>query len=393
MDYSQPELAAVNLREARRSDPTIPGRIGHVPTRVQRQSVHATTSENVGIGITGRRSPRLASHSQCLGASRLSRTSAGTRTGGGGALNDITNVTASRATQPSQAYGKAKQSVVAEASTSTSERAPSLAQTHSNENPQSVFEYASEIYANSFRDEALFLARPKYMDSQTDINGKMRAILIDWLVEVHLKYKMRSETLFLTVNLIDRYLSRAQVVRKRLQLVGVVAMFVASKFEEISPPDLKDFVHITDNAYTKDEVLGMECSMLTTLNFQIVAPLATLFFEKLQRVNRCDQVHVQLAEYMIELGLLDLRMLNYAPSHIVSASLLLSNELLGKRPLWSPAMVKQSRQTEQALHDCVELLRELLEAAPRNQLQAVRKKFTMPHFHSVARMNFTATTN
>jgi cyclin B len=302
-------------------------------------------------------------------------------------LNDITNVAGSRA---SQAYSKVgKQSIVAEA-TARAELALSSAQTASNENAQNVSEYAAEIYANAFRDEAAYLARSNYMESQADINGKMRAILIDWLVEVHLKYKMRNETLFLTVNLIDRYLSRAQVVRKRLQLVGVVAMFVASKFEEINPPEVKDFVHITDNAYTKDEVLLMECSMLTTLNFRIVAPLATVFFEKLQRANRCDQVHTQLAEYLVELGLLDLRMLSHTPSHIVSAALLLSNELLGKRPLWPATMVQQSRQTEQALHGCVEELRELLEAAPKGNLQAVRKKFAMPQHHGVARMSFSA---
>jgi mannose/cellobiose epimerase-like protein (N-acyl-D-glucosamine 2-epimerase family) len=100
-------------------------------------------------------------------------------------LNDITNVAGSRA---SQAYSKVgKQSIVAEA-TARAELALSSAQTASNENAQNVSEYAAEIYANAFRDEAAYLARSNYMESQADINGKMRAILIDWLVEVHLKY-------------------------------------------------------------------------------------------------------------------------------------------------------------------------------------------------------------
>merc|ERR1712028_56510 len=99
------------------------------------------------------------------------------------------------------------------------------------------------------------------MSMQTDLTHKMRTILIDWLVEVHMKYRLRPETLHLTVNLIDRYLTRMPVMRKRLQLVGVVAMFIASKFEEISPPELHDWVYITDKAYTQDEVLGMEVTM------------------------------------------------------------------------------------------------------------------------------------
>jgi len=140
-------------------------------------------------------------------------------------------------------------------------------------NIQHVGEYASEIFASLFKDEANFLPRPNYMESQTDINAKMRAILIDWLVEVHMKYKLRPETLFLTVQCIDRYLTKMPVMRKRLQLVGVVAMFIAAKFEEIHAPEVADFVYITDSAYTKEDILTMECQMLTTLDFQIVVPL------------------------------------------------------------------------------------------------------------------------
>ena len=89
------------------------------------------------------------------------------------------------------------------------------------------------------------------MANQKDVNEKMRAILIDWLVDVHSKFKLVNETMFLTVNLIDRYLGEVQVTRQKLQLVGVTAMFIATKYEEIYPPDLRDFVYVTDKAYTK----------------------------------------------------------------------------------------------------------------------------------------------
>lgn len=86
----------------------------------------------------------------------------------------------------------------------------------------------------------------------------MRAILVDWIIEVHLKFKLLPETLFITVSLIDRYLEQVQIKRTNLQLVGVTAMLIASKYEEIYAPEVKDFVYITDNAYTKDEILQME---------------------------------------------------------------------------------------------------------------------------------------
>merc|ERR1719235_3144221 len=166
-----------------------------------------------------------------------------------------------------------------------------------------------------FNSETLCLPPADYMDKQTDITAKMRMILIDWLIEVHLKYRLRPETLHLTVNLVDRYLSKVDINRKRLQLVGVVAMFIASKFEEITPPELKDWVYITDNAYTQDDVLRMECSMLSVLSFQIVVPTAAHFFEVLQQANGCDEKHRSMAQYILELALLDMPMLHYKPSH------------------------------------------------------------------------------
>lgn len=96
------------------------------------------------------------------------------------------------------------------------------------------------------------------MVRQTDINEKMRGILVDWIIEVHLRFKLLPETLFLTVNLIDRFLEKTEIMRTRLQLVAVSALLIASKYEEIYVPELKDFVFISDNAYTKEEIIDME---------------------------------------------------------------------------------------------------------------------------------------
>ena len=93
----------------------------------------------------------------------------------------------------------------------------------------------------------------------------MRGILVDWIIEVHLRFHLMPETLFLTINLIDRYLEKTQIMRTRLQLVAVAALLIASKYEEIYPPIVSDFVYITDNAYTREEILQMEQRMLTSL--------------------------------------------------------------------------------------------------------------------------------
>jgi len=112
-----------------------------------------------------------------------------------------------------------------------------------------------------------------YMESvQTDINPMMRSILLDWLVEVGMEYRLTSDTLFLSAAYIDRFLSLVDVKRNRLQLVGVTAMLVASKYEEIWAPEVRDFVYISDRAYTRDQILNMEKIMLNSLRFNLTVP-------------------------------------------------------------------------------------------------------------------------
>lgn len=114
--------------------------------------------------------------------------------------------------------------------------------------------YVQDMY-NHFREKELITSvRPLFMENQPHINERMRSILVDWLVEVHLKFKLVPETLYLTVNLIDRFLEREKVSRPRLQLVGVTSLLIASKYEEIYPPELRDLVYICDQAYTRQDV-------------------------------------------------------------------------------------------------------------------------------------------
>lgn len=358
------------------------------------------TNPNTGVGAKGRRSPRLGGTMTTFDKPILGQT---TRVGAFG--RDITNIADSQASHMDK--GKLFKQPLSSTQSTISSLAPrpspreavvarnSNGSTQSDEgessNPQSVKEYASGIFNQLFDKELVSLPCADYMDSQTDITGKMRTILIDWLVEVHMKYRLSSETLHLTVNLIDRYLSKATVTRKRLQLIGVVAMFIAAKFEEISPPELHDWVYITDNAYTKEDVLKMECTMLTALSFQIMVPTAAHFFESLQKANGCNTVHREVAQYLLELSFLDVGMLKYSPSHTVAAALMLSNELLKRKPAWPAAMVQQSHHTEQSLRNCADHLRQLLEgdhAGAGGQLQAVNKKFSVAQRHAVAKMKF-----
>ena len=152
----------------------------------------------------------------------------------------------------------------------------------------------------------------------------MRSILIDWIIEVHFQFKLKIESLFLTVNLIDRYLEKRQVSKENLQLVGVSAMLIACKYEEIWPPLIKDYIHISDNAYSKDKIIQMETSMLSELDFNIdvVTPYSCL--ERFVKITGADKVTSDLAQYMIEISLLDYSSIFVKPSQMALGSLYLA---------------------------------------------------------------------
>lgn len=255
-------------------------------------------------------------------------------------------------------------------------------------NPQCVTEYMSDIYKRLHHEELSHLPEPDYMERQPHINARMRAILVDWLVDVHKKYKLRTETLFLAVAIIDRFLERRHTARQQLQLVGVTSMLIAAKFEEIYPPEIKDFIYITDRAYTREEVINMEVYMLQMLDFSFCSPTAAHFFERYQRVNQCDEAHRCLAHYILELALVDYKMIRYAPSHVAAAAVLLSNKLLRRSPQWPAACVRQTQLTDQMLRACMKEMCGVLETADGSSLQAVRKKFSQQKFHAVAKINF-----
>ncbi len=122
------------------------------------------------------------------------------------------------------------------------------------DDPLCVTSYVQDMYEHFRSKEIATSVRPVYMEDQPFIDERCRSIVVDWLVEVHMKFKLELETLYLTINITDRYLAKAEVKKLKLQLVGVTALLIASKYEEIYPPELRDLVYICDKAYSGNEV-------------------------------------------------------------------------------------------------------------------------------------------
>ncbi|KAK9832854.1 hypothetical protein WJX81_008037 [Elliptochloris bilobata] len=254
--------------------------------------------------------------------------------------------------------------------------------------PLQAAEYVGDIFTYYRRVEPQFRVSPDYMTQQTDINDKMRAILVDWLVEVHLKFKLMPETLFLTTNLIDRFLELKPVTRKNLQLVGVTAMLIASKYEEIWAPEVRDFVYISDRAYTRDQILAMEKLMLNTLRFNLTVPTP---FNFLARFLKAAGVHAEpevqaYAAYLVELALPDYSMLKYSYSMLAAAAVFCAGRALGLSQPWSHALQRHTGFSEALVRPCAAALAALHGKAPSATLVAVYKKYCATKFHAVAKM-------
>lgn len=255
--------------------------------------------------------------------------------------------------------------------------------------PRYVAEYAQECIENMRLQERNcpeVMAPADFLSKQEVISDKMRSILVDWLVEVHLKFKLTADSLFLTVGLLDRFLALRSVARNQLQLVGVTCLLLASKYVEVYAPEVRDFVNITDRAYTRREIMDMEVTVLTVLKFRLTQPSPLVFLKRFGRLLGVDEQLENLAQYILELSLVDARMARYTPSHLASASLLLANKVMKQPQPWPERLHAASHQTEQSLRPCGRELCALLQGAEKSSLQAVRKKFSSDKYNAVAKL-------
>merc|ERR1719499_2499796 len=238
-----------------------------------------------------------------------------------GPLGDITNVTVSGAN--AGLPRPKKQQPVARANSLNKLLEVSSALEPVSDEPEER-EYLPSIVDRFFAEEKAGMPSADFLEPQSDINSRMRAILVDWIIEVHFGFRLRKETLFLAVNLLDRYLSVSTIDRSRLQLVGVVALLVASKFEEMRPPQVRRLAYMTAGAYTVEEIMNFECLFLAKLNFKILVPTAAQFLDIMVQECKVDSKTTDLAYYALELAMLETAPWRHHPSLLAAAALLIA---------------------------------------------------------------------
>uniref|UniRef100_A0A8C7Z6F8 G2/mitotic-specific cyclin-B2 n=1 Tax=Oryzias sinensis TaxID=183150 RepID=A0A8C7Z6F8_9TELE len=243
-------------------------------------------------------------------------------------------------------------------------------------------EYAKDIFDYLKEREEKFVLS-NYMLTHTSLNPEMRAILVDWLVEVQENFELYHETLYLAVKMTDHYLSKASIHREMLQLVGSTAMLIASKFEERSPPCVDDFLYICDDAYKREELISMEASILQTLSFDINIPIPYRFLRRYAKCVSASMDTLTLARYYCEMSLMEMDLVSERGSLLASACLLMAliTKDLGS---WSPILQFHSGYQASEVAPVVRKLHLMLQGPADDKLRAVRNKYSHKVFFEVA---------
>ncbi|KAJ2862021.1 G2/mitotic-specific cyclin [Coemansia aciculifera] len=234
------------------------------------------------------------------------------------------------------------------------------------DNPLMVSEYITDIIEYLRERELVTMPNPAYMGKQKELTWEIRCVLVNWMVEIHCQLRMLPETLFLAVNILDRFLSKRRVSVGKFQLVGLIAVMLACKYEESSTPHINDFVYLAGDSYTAKEILNTEVIILTALDFDLSYPNPMTF---LRRVSKAEDYNMQtriIAKYLMEVCLVDHRLMQYPPSQTAAAGIYLGRRMLEAGP-WTANLRHYSGYTEDELEPLVAVMLDRLLATPDDE--------------------------
>ena len=258
-------------------------------------------------------------------------------------------------------------------------------------NPIQAHCYANDLRNFFFERECKFRPSIEAITAiQTEVSRRNRTLLMDWIIDVMEEFTLENETLFVTVNLIDRTLSEIVVPRARLQLLGVACAHLAAKYTEHrgTSPTAEEFAEITDNSCTPQEILEMERTVLRCLDFELTFPTAHSFLTRFLRCGPSSKQEGALAAYLSELFLMDLNVVKYKASVVAASALCLARLLLrqededeeNEQPLWDKKLEHHTQLTLPELHECVQDMHKYhCKVQDMEHLQALNEKYAESH--------------
>ncbi|KAL0306088.1 UNVERIFIED_CONTAM: 2-dehydro-3-deoxyphosphooctonate aldolase [Sesamum radiatum] len=247
-----------------------------------------------------------------------------------------------------------------------------------------VGDYVDDIYQYYWVLEGQNPLMKNYMDIQREITPQMRGILINWLIEVHLKFELMEETLFLTMTLLDRYLALESIKKNEMQLVGLTALLLASKYEDFWHPRVADLISISAESYTRNEMLKMEKTILKKLKFRLNEPTPYVFMLRFLKAAQSNMKFEHLAFYLIELCLVEYEALNYKPSMLCASAIYVARCTMHMTPPWTPLLAKHARYEESQIRSCAEMILKFHRAAKTTLLKVTFEKYMKLDYSRVA---------
>ncbi|XP_048594113.1 putative cyclin-B3-1 isoform X2 [Brassica napus] len=251
-------------------------------------------------------------------------------------------------------------------------------------NQLEVAEYVDDIYQFYWTSEALNPALGYYLSTQTKVSPVTRGILINWLIEVHFKFHLMHETLYLTMNLLDRYLSQVPVQKNEMQLIGLTALLLASKYEDYWHPRIKDLISISAESYTRQQILGMERIMLKQLKFRLNEATPYVFMLRFLKAARSNKKLEQLAFYLIELCLVEYEALKFKPSLLCASAIYVARCTLRMTPVWTPLLNNHTHYNVSQMKDCSDMILRFHKAAKTGKLRVTYDKYMSPDRSNIA---------
>jgi len=246
--------------------------------------------------------------------------------------------------------------------------------------PNEYSEYAMTSF-EYFRAREHTQVVQNYMSGQTELSEKMRMILVDWQVEMQESFQLTHESLYLSVLFIDLYLSKKNVTRENMQLLGACAILLASKFYDRMPPYVDDLVFVCDEAYTREEILKFEVELMTVLEFDINLPVSYLCLRRYGKIVGFNMKQLTLARYVLELTLMEYQFARESASKMASAALLWT--LLHFNKTWNESLVYHTSYSREDLLPIVFKLNEMVAKAPKKKLRTIYDKYSHENFFKV----------
>jgi hypothetical protein len=244
------------------------------------------------------------------------------------------------------------------------------------DDPLDCRDFDLEVYRFMRSAETSNLPSPDLFANQTSVTPRMRATVVDWLVEVHRKLRMHTDTLCLTVMLIDQYLTVNTIDKTDLQRLGCAALLLAAKSAELNPPTLFDLFELSGQSFSIDALKQMEASLFTSLQFRVDPVLSSMFLKRFLKLAKTDLRLSMLSHFILEASLLEAEFIGMVPSKLAAAAICLATAIERGPNQWDSYLQKNTGYGLSHLSDTVQKLLQVVATSSTGRFQTIRKKYS-----------------